>query len=149
MFVDDPVGADVRDLALEAVADLDADLAVLGEDEQDEPVVKALAADLPGLEGLDRPILDGDVLARRPADLNEDLVARLPLVILQPRVEGLDGVGRRQEAGLSVAQRSGAGGILAWAAANETASAPAKARMTSGRRSRVKSRSDGPTTPRT
>ena len=97
--VDDPVGVDVRDLVLEAVADLDADLAVLGENEEDQAVVEALAADLPRFEGPDRPVLEHGVLAERPADPDEELVARLALVILEARVEGRD---RRpgQEAGL-------------------------------------------------
>ena len=54
----------VGDPVLEAVADLDPDLLVVGHDEQDDAVVEALAADPPGLEGLDGKILDG---RRRPS----------------------------------------------------------------------------------
>ncbi len=109
--VDDPEGVDVRDLVLEAVADLDPDLAVLGQDEQHEPVVDALAADLPGLERPDRPVLERGVRADRPADPDEDLVAGLALISLEARVEPSRPPARERNPAWSVAQRSGAGGI--------------------------------------
>ena len=37
-------------MLFQAVADLDADLLVLGHDEKHEPVIQALSADLPGFE---------------------------------------------------------------------------------------------------
>ena len=136
--VDDPVGVDVRDLALEAVADLDADLAVLGEDEEDKPVVEALASDLPGFEGLDRPLLEDGVLAERPADPDEELVAGLALVVLQARVEGLDGR-PGQKAGLVGGPSAGGRRDLGLGRGERRSpSAPAKARRASRRRSPVK-----------
>ncbi len=59
-LVDDAPGGDVGQRAFEAVADLDAQLAVvLGDDEQDRAVVDLLAPDLPGLRDPDRILLDG------------------------------------------------------------------------------------------
>ena len=59
VLVDDALGGDVGERAFEAVADLDAQAAVvLGDDEQ-RAVVDLLAADLPGLRDPDRELLDG------------------------------------------------------------------------------------------
>ena len=58
-LVDDAFGGDVGQRAFEAVADLDAQLAVvLGDDEQ-RAVVDLLAADLPGFRDAERKLLDG------------------------------------------------------------------------------------------
>ena len=96
----------VGDLVLQAVADLDPDLPVVGHDEQDQAVVQALAADLPGLEGLDRVLLDG-IAAGRPADIDEDLVAARPLPGLEPGVQLPQRAPADRKPAVSVAQRSG------------------------------------------
>ena len=83
--------------ALEAVADLDAQLAVvLGDDEQ-RAVVLALAADLPRVGDADRVRLDRLGLRRRH-DQHRELVAGLLLPRRELRVERLR-VRRRQRAG--------------------------------------------------
>src|SRR6478672_10866983 len=58
-FIDDALRRDVVERAFEAVADLDAELAVvLGHDKQGA-VVDLLAADLPSFRDPDRILLDG------------------------------------------------------------------------------------------
>jgi hypothetical protein len=59
VLVDDALGGGVGERAFEAVADLDAQAAiVLGDDEQ-RAVVDLLAADLPGFRDTQRELLDG------------------------------------------------------------------------------------------
>ena len=73
-FVDDAPRGGVGERAFEAVADLDAQMAVvLGDDEQ-RAVVDLLAPDLPGFGDADRELLDG-LLARRRHDQHRDLAA--------------------------------------------------------------------------
>ena len=58
VLLDDAVGGRVGQRALEAVADLDAHLAIVERDEQQGAVVDALAAELPLLRDPDRVLLD-------------------------------------------------------------------------------------------
>ena len=65
IFVDDALGGDVGQRAFEAVADLDAQLAIVLGDHQHRTVVDLLAADLPGFRDPDRDIarwLSGSVV---------------------------------------------------------------------------------------
>ena len=57
-LVDDALGGDVGQRAFEAVADLDAQLAVVLGDDQQRAVVDLLAPDLPGFGDPDRILLD-------------------------------------------------------------------------------------------
>ena len=57
LLADDPRGPQVGEPILQAVADLDPHLAVLGQQEDRRPVVQPLAADAPGLEGAGGPVL--------------------------------------------------------------------------------------------
>ena len=82
IFVDDALGGDVGERAFEAVADLDAKLAVVLGDDQQRAVVDLLAPDLPGFRDPDRILLDGLGLRRRH-DQHRDLAALARLEILQ------------------------------------------------------------------
>jgi len=79
---DDLIGRRVGQRAFEAVADLEADLAVLDEDEKDDTVVELLPPHAPALRGADR-----EVLERRRGQLRKDrhhdLVGRLLVEGLQ------------------------------------------------------------------
>ena len=57
-LVDDAVGDEVRERALEPAADLDAKRAVVLRDEQQRAVVRLLAAELPRVDDADRVLLD-------------------------------------------------------------------------------------------
>ncbi len=57
-LVDDAVGDEVRERALEPAADLDAKRAVLHRDEEQRAVVRLLAAELPRVDHADRVLLD-------------------------------------------------------------------------------------------
>ena len=82
VLVDDALGGDVGQRAFEAIADLDAQAAVvLGDDEQ-RAVVDLLAADLPGFRDPQRILLDGLAVGRRH-DQHRDLAAFSRLEILQ------------------------------------------------------------------
>jgi hypothetical protein len=86
-FADDARGRDVRERTFEAIAHLEADGAVVGEKEEDEAIVLSSAAHAPGLEGLDREVLDGNALGAA-ADPHQYLVAGLLLVGLEPGIQG-------------------------------------------------------------
>src|SRR5262249_59596311 len=96
-LADDPRGHEVGDAVLEAVADLDPHLAVVGQDEEDGAVVAGPVSDAPGPERALREVFNRR-LARRAADPDEDLRARGASVGLEPRRERL-ARGRREEAG--------------------------------------------------
>src|SRR5262249_2776003 len=68
-------GHEVGDAVLEAVADLDPHLAVVGQDEEDGAVVAGPVSDAPGPERALREVFDRRV-AGRAADPDEDLRAR-------------------------------------------------------------------------
>ena len=97
IFVDDALGGDVGERALEAVADLDAQMAVVLGDDQQRAVVDLLAADLPGFRDPDRKLLDALGLRRRH-DQHRDLAALARLEILQ---------GLRQRGDVAAGQRPG------------------------------------------
>src|SRR5262249_571438 len=65
VVVEDLSRPEVRELAFEAVADLDPHLAVVSRDEQKNPVVDALAAEFPGLGHADGILLEGFALEAR------------------------------------------------------------------------------------
>src|SRR6185312_11651804 len=74
VLVDDALGGGIGQGTFEAIADLDAQAAVvLGDDEQ-RAVVNLLAADLPGLRDPERVLLDGLAVGRR-YDQHRDLAA--------------------------------------------------------------------------
>ena len=73
-FVDDPVGRRVGQRTLESAADLDAQLAVVARDDEDRPVIDALAPEPPRVGDPDRVLLDGFGLGRRH-DQHRDLAA--------------------------------------------------------------------------
>ena len=87
VVLDDAGGADVRQRALETVADLDAHLPIVHEHEEDDPVVLVLLADLPRPEGGGREVLDGGVRGQPAVDVDEDLVRRLALELRETLVE--------------------------------------------------------------
>ncbi len=101
-------GDRVRDDTLQPVANFDPDLAVFGQDEKNQAVIDALAADTPGLKGLGRPLFE-----RLPSnclvDINENLMAGRILVGLQPLVQLVSGL-RRKEIGLVGHPPGGNGG---------------------------------------
>ena len=88
-LVDDALGGDVGERAFEAVADLDAQLAVVLGDDQQRAVVDLLAPDLPGLRDPDRILLDRLGLGGRH-DQHRDLAAL-------PRLEGLERLRQRRD----------------------------------------------------
>src|SRR5688572_28037385 len=57
-LVDDAVGGEIRQCALETAADLDAKRAVLHRDQEQRTVVRLLAPELPGVDHADRVLLD-------------------------------------------------------------------------------------------
>ena len=81
-LVDDAPRGDVGQRAFQAVADLDAQLAVVLGDHQQRAVVDLLAPDLPGLGDADRELLDRLGLRGRH-DQHRDLAALARLEILQ------------------------------------------------------------------
>ena len=93
LVLDDPLGGDVGDGALEAVADLDADLAVLREHEQDRAVVGLLLARAPLLRGTDGEVLERESLGHPTIDPDEDLVGGVPLELGELFVERLGAAG--------------------------------------------------------
>ena len=95
VVLDDPAGARVGNVALQPVADFDAQLAIVAEDEQRDAVVVFLAPDAPGLERLRRPVLQR-LAAEGPVDPDEQLVAGAALVVLE-LARQLGGEARRQE----------------------------------------------------
>ena len=98
VLVDDALGGGVGQRAFEAVADLDAQAAVvLGDDEQ-RAVVDLLAADLPGFRDPERELLDR-LGVRRRHDQHRDLAALARLQILQ-RLRQRGDVAGRERAGL-------------------------------------------------
>ena len=85
-LVDNALGADVGERALETIADLDPQLAIVLGDDENGAVVDLLAADLPGLRDPERILLDGFRLGRRH-DQHRDLAAFSGLEIPQGLVE--------------------------------------------------------------
>ena len=78
----------VGQLRLEAAADLDAHLAVVGRDDQQNAVVLAGLADLPVAAELIAEVLDRLALQRRQRD-DHDLIGRLGLERREVRFDGL------------------------------------------------------------
>ncbi len=74
VLLDDPVGGRIGQRAFEAVADLDAHLAVVQRHEQQHAVVDLAAAELPLIDDTDRVLLDCLGLRRRH-DQDRDLAA--------------------------------------------------------------------------
>ena len=87
VVLDDAGGADVRQRALEAVADLDAHLPVVDEHEEDGAVVLVLLADAPGLERGRRVLLDRGARRQPPVDEDEHLVRGLALELRERLVQ--------------------------------------------------------------
>ena len=98
VLIDDAVGNDIAQHALEPVADLDAQMPVILGDDEQRAIVDLLAPDLPGLGNADRELLDG-FLARGRHDQDRDLAALARFQILQPIIQRGD-VGCRQRSGL-------------------------------------------------
>ena len=73
--------ASVR-IAFKPAADLDADFALVGRDDQDDAIVQLLGADAPMAAELIAEILDGVALQRRQRD-DHDLVGALVLERLE------------------------------------------------------------------
>ena len=97
-LVDDAFGGGVGQRAFQAIADLDAQMAVvLGDDEQCA-VVDLLAADLPGFRHPKRERLDRLAVGRRH-DQHRDLAALAGLEILQ-RLRQRGDIAARQRPGL-------------------------------------------------
>src|SRR5262249_17490883 len=97
-LVDDPLGGNVGKHALEAVADLDAQAAVVLGDHQQRTVIDLLAADLPRFGDTKRKRLDRLAVGGRH-DQHRDLAALAPLQIGQ-RLRQLRDIAARQRAGL-------------------------------------------------
>ncbi len=97
VLLDDAVGRRVGQRAFEAVADLDAHLAVVQRDQQQHAVIDLAAAELPLVDDADRILLD-DLGLRRRHDQDHDLAA---LRLLERRELGFERgrLVRRQRAG--------------------------------------------------
>ena len=67
-------------VGLEPVADLDAHLPVVEEDQEDDAVVEALRADPPGLGEPDREVLEA-LAVERAEDGDDHLIATAPLAL--------------------------------------------------------------------
>ena len=81
-LVDDAPRGDVGEAALEAVADLDAELVVVLGDHQQRAIVDLLAPDLPGFRDPDRILLDALRLRGRH-DQHRDLAALAQFQVFQ------------------------------------------------------------------
>ena len=57
-FVDNALGIGIGEGALEALSDLDTNLALVRRDEQQDAIVALLAAELPGIRDPDRGLFD-------------------------------------------------------------------------------------------
>ena len=70
----------IRQRRLEPVADLDAHLPVVEEDQEDHAVVEVLPPDAPGLGEPDREVLEA-LPVERSEDGDDDLIATAPLAL--------------------------------------------------------------------
>ena len=96
LLVQDAAGDRVGERTLEAVARLDAHLAVAHEDEEDDAVVELLASGLPRLGGPAR-----EVLERGRGQLGEDRDDDLVRGLLLERLRASPRAGRRRDGGTS------------------------------------------------
>ncbi len=103
VLLDDAIGRRVGQRALEPVADLDAHLAIIERDDQQDAVVHLLAAELPLLDDADRILVDLLGLRRRH-DQHGHLAALRLLERCQLRLERRDLVGRERAGGVGDAR---------------------------------------------
>ena len=95
LIADDPRRQRIGEAILEAVADLDPDLAIGSQEEHHHAVIEAFAADPPGCKRAHRPRLEG-LDPRRLADPQKHLVTGVALVLREALFELILG-GRRQK----------------------------------------------------
>src|SRR5262249_2120311 len=91
----DAVGDGVGHRAFETVTDLDSRLAILGEDEENDAVVLPRLSNPPFTEGLNRELLQSEILRHAPIDPDDELVGGVLLELLERRVQTLGAVGRQ------------------------------------------------------
>ncbi len=94
--VEDGARSRIRERSFRAIARFDAQLALLGSDEQERPVVLVLLPDSPGAKELVRIILDRK-LPERGHGRDHDLIRRLVLIGLELRFDTLARVGREED----------------------------------------------------
>ena len=102
--VEDGARSRIRERSFRAIPRFDAQLALLGSDEQERPVVLVLLPDSPGAKELVRIILDRK-LPERGHGRDHDLIRRLVLIGLELCLDTLARVGRKEVRGIDHAPR--------------------------------------------
>jgi hypothetical protein len=110
--IDDGRRRRVGNVSFETVSDVNAKPLIVGHDEQNQPIVDPLAADLPRFERAHSEIFDGNVPAAA-ADPHQQLMACLLLICGESRVELCDRTRRHEARGVRYPFRGcGRNGIL-------------------------------------